>query len=118
MTEQVHLKAGEKLRAGKDFEAGVYNLYYEGTKEREYGTFAWLVPGTVTEEARKEYDAYTEVVFVEDRLSEVGGLHCCNIVLPEDTVIYSKGVGVRLVPSEVIVSEDYASAYEYIDIEE
>ena len=50
-------------------------MYYEGTKEREYGTFAWLVPGTVTEEARKEYDAYTEVVFVEDRLSEVGGLH-------------------------------------------
>ena len=41
-----------------------------------------------------------------------------NIVLPEDTVIYSKGVGVRLVPSEVIVSEDYASAYEYIDTEE
>lgn len=118
LTEQVHLKAGEKLRAGKDFEAGVYNLYYEGTKESEYGTFAWLVPGTVTEEARKEYDAYTEVVFVEDRLSEVGGLHCCNIVLPEDTVIYSKGVGVRLVPSEVIVSEDYASAYEYIDTEE
>lgn len=118
LTEQVHLKAGEKLRAGKDFEAGVYNLYYEGTKESEYGTFAWLVPGTVTEEARKEYDAYTEVVFVEDRLSEVGGLHCCNIVLPEDTVIYSKGVGVRLVPSEVIVSEDYASVYEYIDTEE
>ena len=28
LTEQVHLKAGEKLRAGKDFEAGVYNLYY------------------------------------------------------------------------------------------
>ena len=118
LTEQVHLKAGEKLTAGKDFEAGVYNLYYEGTEESEYGTFAWLVPDTVTEKERKEYDAYTEVVFVEDRLSEVGGLHCYNIVLPEDTLIYAQGVGVRLVPSEVIVSEDYASAYEYIDTEE
>ena len=118
LTEQVHLKAGEKLTAGKDFEAGVYNLYYAGTTERESGTFEWLVPDTVTEKERKEYDAYTEVVFVEDRLSEVGGLHCCNIVLPEDTLIYAQGVGVRLVPSEVIVSEDYASAYEYIDTEE
>ena len=26
LTEQVHLKAEEKLTAGKDFEAGVYNL--------------------------------------------------------------------------------------------
>lgn len=118
LTEQVHLQAEEKLTAGKDFEAGVYNLYYEGETEGEYGTFQWLVPGTVTEEARKERDAYTGSVFVKDQLRELGGLHCCNIVLPEDTLIYAQGVGVRLVPSEMIVSEDYASAYEYIDTEE
>lgn len=118
LTEQVHLKAEEKLTAGKDFEAGVYNLCYEGETEGEYGTFQWLVPGTVTEEARKERDAYTGSVFVKDQLRELGGLHCCNIVLPEDTVVYAQGVGVRLVPSEMIVSEDYASAYEYIDTEE
>ena len=55
---------------------------YEGETEGEYGTFQWLVPGTVTEEARKERDAYTGSVFVKDQLRELGGLHCCNIVLP------------------------------------
>lgn len=118
LTEQVHLKEGEKLTAGKDFEAGVYDLYYAGTTERESGIFKWLVPDTVTEKARKEYDAYTGRAYVKDRLRGISGLHYCNIVLPEDTLIYAEGVGVRLVPSEMIVSEDYTSAYEYVDAEE
>ena len=45
-------------------------------------------------------------------------LYGVDIDVYKRQVIYCKGVGVRLVPSEVIVSEDYASAYEYIDTEE
>ena len=53
LTEQVHLKAGEKLRAGKNFEAGVIICIMKGQKRENMGRLRGWFPAQLPRRREK-----------------------------------------------------------------
>lgn len=100
-TAETKLEGGENYIAGRNFEAGVYDLEVtDGT-----GNLDISITGKSGE----------EVTTIYMYLGEYSSYGKCykNLVLPQDSTIKCEGdLSIRLTPSEKIVSTDYADYYE------
>lgn len=100
-TAETKLEGGKNYIAGRNFEAGVYDLEVtDGT-----GNLEISITGKSGE----------EVTTIYMYLGEYSSYGKCykNLVLPQDSTIKCEGdLSIRLTPSEKIVSTDYADYYE------
>ncbi len=92
LSEEKHVKEGEKYTAGVDFPAGIYEF-------RSEKTYAWI---------ESNYEECLEIYC--DSEGDENGFK--NIYLPEGTVVTGRGGSGVLVPEDMIESEDYTSYYE------
>lgn len=104
LTEQVVLKKGTELTAGKDFPAGVYDMGSSG----EWTNIRYEIP-LYTDYEDEEMNFLSRSRFVS--ADEIDSVYR-NIVLPEGTKICALDADARLIPSEVIENEDYDAYYD------
>lgn len=100
-TAEVRIEGGRSYVAGNDFEAGVYDLEaVEGS-----GNLEIRIAGKSGTEITTRY------MYLGEHAS--GGKGYKNLVIPNGSTIQcEEDISVRLVPSEKIVSDDYADYYE------
>lgn len=104
LSENILLKRGREVTAGVDFPEGIYD--FEAASE--WTSVVYNIP-LYTDYEEEELNFLTQSIFITtDELDSTYR----NVVIPAGTTVIAEEADVRMVPSELIETEDYDSYYD------